>query len=129
MEDFLYKDETYKIIGACFEVYNHLGKGFNEIVYKDALEIEFQLCKIPYNRETGFPVEYKSYRLSHYYNCNFLIYEKIILEIKAIECLSSGNLKQTMNYIAASKLNLGLLVNFGEDSLKYKRVILSKKSV
>lgn len=126
MEEYIYKEETYQIIGACMEVYNHLGKGFSEIVYKDALEIEFKLREIPYSREKEFKIDYKGYFLPRRYISDFLVYEKIILEVKAIECLTSGNLKQTLNYLASSKLQIGLLVNFGEDSLKYKRVILNK---
>lgn len=108
------------------EVYNQLGKGFNEIVYKDALEIEFPFREISYSREIHFPIEYKTHQLPHYYFCDFLLFNKIILEVKAIESLTSSHVKQTMNYLAAAKLNLGSLVNFGEDSLKYKRVILTR---
>ena len=71
-EEFFFKNETYNIIGACIEVYNQLGKGFNEIVYNDALEIEFPIRKIPYSREVNFPIEYKSHLLNHNYYCDFL---------------------------------------------------------
>ena len=120
----LYEKETYEIIGACMEVYNELGKGFSEIVYKDALEYEFQLRKIPYEREKLYRVKYKDKILQHSYNADFIVYNKIALEVKAIEQLVRGNVRQTLNYLAASKLKLGLLVNFGEDSLKHKRIIL-----
>ena len=122
--NYLYQDETYKIIGCCMEVHTNLGKGFNEIVYKDALEIEFELNKIPYQREVGYKIPYKGFILPRRYNSDFVVNEKIILEAKAIESLTSGHIKQTLNYLAVSKLKLALLVNFGEDSLKYKRVIL-----
>ena len=102
MSEFLFKDETYNIIGACMEVYNQLGKGFNEIIYKDALEIEFQIRKMPHSREIHFPIKYKTYNLPHHYFCDFLLFNKIILEVKAIESLSSSHLKQTMNYLAAA---------------------------
>ena len=122
--DLLYKKEVYEIIGACMEVYNELGKGFSEIVYKDALEYEFQLKNIPYEREKALIIKYKEKTLPHSYNADFFVFDKIPLEVKAIEQLVSGNVKQTLNYLAASKLKIGLLVNFGEDSLKYKRIVL-----
>lgn len=122
--ELLFKEEAYRIIGACFEVHNELGKGFNEIVYKDALEIEFSNNKIFYEREKEFWIEYKGIKIPHKYFADFVVFQKIILEIKAIEKLTSSNIKQTLNYLASSKLKLGLLVNFGEDSLQYKRIIL-----
>lgn len=122
--ELLFEDLTYKIIGCCMEVHKNLGKGFNEIVYKDALEIEFKLNEFPYQREKEFNIEYKGFALPRKYNADFVVFDKIILEAKAIELLTSSHLKQTLNYLAASKLKLGLLVNFGEDSLKHKRVIL-----
>lgn len=125
-KDLLYKEEAYKIIGACMEVHKFLGKGFNEIVYGDALEIEFQSQNISYQREVKFNINYKGKIIPHYYFADFVIDNKIILEIKAIKELNSNHVKQTLNYLATSKLNLGLLINFGEDSLKYKRVILNK---
>ena len=122
--EWIYKDESYKIIGACMEVHNELGKGFSETVYKDALEIEFQLQGISYSREIQFEILYKGHLLPRKYNADFVVYDKIILEVKAIGTLDSGNLQQTLNYLAASKIKLGLLVNFGEDTLKYQRILL-----
>jgi GxxExxY protein len=124
MDDIIYKDESYRIIGACFEVYNELGKGHSEVVYKDALEIEFQLQNIPFSRETKFEIYFKGVKLPRSYNADFVVFDKIILEVKAIEMLISGHSKQTLNYLASSKLKLGILTNFGEDSLKYKRIVL-----
>lgn len=106
------------------EVHKELGKGFQEIVYGDALEVEFKNQNIEYSREQGFDIIYKGIKLPRKYRPDFVISDCIILEIKAIGELSSGHIKQTLNYLATSKLNLGLLVNFGEDSLKYKRIIL-----
>ena len=120
----LYKEESYKIIGACMDVHKGLGKGFSEIIYGDALEIEFAKCKILYSREKHFNITYKNNLLPHHYIADFLIYYKIILEIKAIESLFGSHTNQTLNYLAASKLRLGLLINFGEDCLTYKRIIL-----
>ncbi len=106
------------------EVHKELGKGFSEIIYGDSLEIEFKKNNITYSREKRFSIKYKGETLPHYYIADFIIDNKIILEIKAIESLTSSHLKQTLNYLAAAKIKLGLLVNFGEDSLTYKRVVL-----
>ncbi|MFK7833079.1 MAG: GxxExxY protein [Winogradskyella sp.] len=123
-QNLIYKEEAYKIIGICMEVHNQLGKGFNEVVYADALEIEFIDNDIKYSRETKFAISYKGNILPHKYKADFIVEDKIVLEIKAIDCLVSAHLKQTLNYLAVSKLKLGLLINFGEDSLKYKRIVL-----
>jgi len=122
--DLLHKELSYTIIGACMEVHKGLGKGFSEIIYGDALEIEFYKREIEYSREEKFSITYNGIKLPHHYISDFVIEKSIILEIKAIESLTSSHTKQTLNYLAASKLKLGLLVNFGEDSLSYKRVIL-----
>jgi GxxExxY protein len=124
MESLYLKEETYKIIGICMEVHKILGKGHSEIIYGDALEYEFKKNEIPYNREMKFNITYKEIILPHHYFSDFVIFDEIILEIKAIQLLSSSEIKQTLNYLAASKNKLGLLVNFGEDRLKYKRIIL-----
>ena len=124
MEKILYKDEAYKIIGACMEVHNILGKGHNEIVYKDALEIEFKHQHIDFEREKKYHLFYKGVQLPNYYFADFVLWHKIIFEVKAIEQLTSSHIKQTLNYLAASKLKLGLLVNFGEDNLQHKRIVL-----
>jgi GxxExxY protein len=124
MEEFYLKEETYKIIGLCMEVHKILGKGHNENIYGDALEYEFKLNKIPYERERKYNIEYKGIILPRFYFSDFTVFDEIILEIKAIQQLSSSEIKQTLNYLAASQNKIGLLVNFGEDSLKYKRIIL-----
>lgn len=124
MENFYLKDETYQIIGLCMEVHKVLGKGFNEIIYKEALQYEFIKNNIPFEREKEYKVEYKDILLSKRYFADFIVFDEIILEIKAISQLTSGDTGQTLNYLACSKNNVGLLINFGEDSLKYKRVVL-----
>ena len=124
MENFYLKEETYTIIGLCMEVHKILGKGHSEVVYKDTLEYEFKLNSIPYQREKEYPIRYKDIILPRHYFADFVVYDEIILEAKAIECFSSSNIRQTLNYLAASQNQLGLLVNFEEDSLKYKRIIL-----
>lgn len=124
MTNLIYKEDAYKIIGICMEVYNQLGKGFNEVVYADALEIEFIDNGIEYSREKKYAISYKGNILPHKYKADFIIDDKIVLELKAISCLTIAHTKQTLNYLAVSKLKLGLLINFGEDSLKYKRIVL-----
>jgi GxxExxY protein len=124
MEVFYLKDETYKIIELCMEVHKILGKGHSEVVYKDALEYEFKLNSIPFEREKMYEIEYKDIVLPRKYVADFVVYNEIIFEVKAISQLTNSDIKQTLNYLASSKNKLGLLANFGEDSLKYKRIIL-----
>ena len=124
MHELYLKEEAYSIIGICMEVHKILGKGHSEKVYGDALEYEFRKNNVPYSRESKFNIEYKEIVLPTYYFADFLVFNEIILEIKAIQELSKSEIKQTLNYLAASKNKLGILVNFGEDSLKYKRIIL-----
>lgn len=124
MGTLLYNEDTYKIIGVCMDVHRELGKGFSEIVYGDALEIEFIEKGINYTREKTFNIIYKGKLLPHKYKADFILEDIIVLEIKAISCLTDSHIKQTLNYLAVTKLKLGLLINFGEDSLKHRRVIL-----
>ena len=105
-------------------VHRELGKGFSEVVYSDALKIELIDNNINYSREKQFDIIYKGNLLPHKYRSDFIIENKVVLEIKAISTLTDSHIKQTLNYLAVSKLKLGLLINFGEDNLKYKRVIL-----
>jgi GxxExxY protein len=124
LDEYYLKDETYSIIGLCMEVHKVLGKGHNENVYGDALEYEFKMNNIPYEREKQYNINYKNIVLPRYYFSDFTVFGEIILELKAIQTLTSSETKQVLNYLAASKNKIGLLVNFGEDSLKYKRLIL-----
>jgi len=124
MENFYLKEETYQIIGLCMEVQKILGKGFNEIIYKEALQYEFTKNKIPFEREKGYEIEYKDIILSKRYSADFVVFDEIILEIKAISQLTISDTGQTLNYLACSKNKIGLVINFGEDSLKYRRIIL-----
>ena len=106
------------------EVHRELGKGHGEALYKDALQIELAQKQIAFSREKEYVVSYKGILLPHKYFADFVVADKIILEAKAVECLTDAHVRQVLNYLAASKLRLGLLVNFGEDSLNYKRVVL-----
>jgi len=116
--------ETYKIIGICMEVHKNLGPGLLEIVYKDALEIEFKENNIPFEREKEYSIEYKGKILPHKFYADFIINEDIVLEVKAIKEFSSEHIAQILNYIKLSHSELGLLINFQTKSLQYKRYIL-----
>jgi len=107
------------------EVHRELGPGFSEVVYKDALEIELKNHNIPYSREQVFNVLYKGINLPRKYNADFVIYNAIILEAKAVKSLVEEFIGITINYLKVSGLNLGIIANFGEKSFRYKRVILT----
>ena len=106
------------------EVHNILGHGFHEIVYKDALEYEFKWQNISFNREKKFQIPYKGIVLDRHYQVDFLMMDKIILEVKCYGGIIENHLRQTINYLAVSKCRLGIIVNFGKSSLEYKRVLL-----
>jgi GxxExxY protein len=123
MTELIHKEESYTIIGKCMEVHNELGFGFLEAVYKDALEIEFKNAGIPYEREKEFEVEYKGTILRNKFYADFVVYDKIILEIKGVSKIKDEFIARAINYLKVSDLNLALVVNFGEPSLNSKRVI------
>lgn len=124
MSDLLYKDECYQLVGLCMEIHRELGRGLDEVVYKDALVIELQRATISFAREKRYDVLYKGAVLPHYFFADFLVWDKIMFEAKAVERLTEAHVKQVLNYLAIAKLQLGLLVNFGAPSLEWKRVIL-----
>jgi GxxExxY protein len=124
MENIIYKDESYKIIGICMEVHNNLGAGFLEIVYKDALEWEFNREGIPFEREKQYLVNYKGVILPHKFFADFVVFDKIILEVKGISAITDEHIAQAYNYLKVSQNKLALIVNFGEIKLKYKRIVL-----
>jgi len=126
MEEYIYKEESYKTVGILYEVHKNLGRGFSEIVYKDAIEYELQLQNIPYQREKEFSVNYKSTILKHKFYADFVIYDKIILEVKTVDCFNNANYNQCLNYLKISKNKLAILANFNLISLEYKRIVSSK---
>lgn len=105
------------------EVHRHLGHGFKEIVYKDALEYEFRQHNIPFLREQKYVIAYKGIILPHGYFADFVVYENIVLEIKARSVIVSGFVTQTVNYLKASGLRLGIITNFGRPSFESQRVV------
>ena len=117
------KNEAYQIIGAAMAVHNELGSGMREIVYGDALEIEFKLRVIPFQREQTFNVVYKGVELQHKFKCDFICFKNIIVELKAEKGLTDIDRSQIINYLKITKYPLGILINFGESSLKYERYI------
>jgi GxxExxY protein len=118
----LYEDLTKKIINACMEVHKELGCGFLEPVYQDALSYEFSLQNIPFEREKKIEVFYKKHNLGREYFADLICYNKIIVELKSVTRLVNAHKAQALNYLNATKLKVGLLVNFGEASLKWERI-------
>ena len=127
MDEYLYKDESYTIVGILYEVHKNLGKGFSEIVYKDALEYEFNQLNIPFEREKEFAVSYKNTTLRHKFYADFVVFNKIILEVKTVDCFNNSHYNQCLNYLKISKNELAILANFNLISLEYKRIVSSKK--
>ncbi|MBR8535749.1 GxxExxY protein [Carboxylicivirga sediminis] len=122
----LYNDETYKIIGAAMAVHRELGCGFLEQVYQEALEIEFKMQGIPYLREASLQISYRGQNLKKEYIADFICYDKVIIELKALDELSGKHESQVFNYLKATGYKLGLLLNFGQESLQRKRIIKEK---
>ena len=121
--ELIFKNEVYQIIGAAMEVHKELGCGFLEAVYQEALEIEFRLRKIPYLREPKLNIYYKEQILTKYYEADFICFDNIIVELKALSGLISDHESQMLNYLKATKLKVGVLINFGRQSLEYKRMV------
>jgi GxxExxY protein len=124
MQTLLYKDEAYIIIGLCMDVYNTLGFGFLEIVYKDAMQLELEERNLDFIREKEFPVLYKGKKLKRTFFADFVLFDNIIVEVKAnADGISNEAISQTINCLKASKKKLGLIINFGKRKLDYKRVV------
>lgn len=129
MSELIYKDESYKIIGACFEVYNQKGFGFTEPVYQECLEIEFQIQNVSFAAQPKPELEYKERRLNQFFVPDVICFGKIIVEIKAVSSLSDEHLSQTLNYLNATRFELAWLINFGRfNGLERKRVVNNKNN-
>lgn len=129
MPDILFKDESYAIMGACFEVYRDKGCGFNEAVFQECLEIELELREIPFHAQVELPVTYKGRPLRARFKADFICYEKIIVEIKAVGALVDEHRSQVLGYLAATGLGLGLLVNFGRyPKVEHERFASTEKN-
>lgn len=123
----LYKNESFRIIGAAMEVHKVLGCGFIEAVYQEALEEEFKKRGIPYEREKELTIDYKGRLLSKTFRADFICYDKIILELKAVSDITDDHYAQIYSYLKASQMDLGLLINFGKANLDYIRIPASLK--
>ena len=119
--------ESFNITGAAMEVHSIIGCGFTEVIYQEALEEEFKLRNIPYSREKAFTVTYKGKRLSKSFKPDFVCYDKVIVELKTVSEFANEHFSQVLNYLKASGYQLGLLINFGKDSLEYKRILPNPK--
>ena len=124
MPELVYRNEVYAIIGAAMEVYNVLGAGFLESVYQEALEIELSARGIQFESQQELNIRYKEHQLKQQYKPDFVVYEKIIVEIKALNRLISHDQSQLLNYLKATGLPVGVLINFGAaKDLEWKRMV------
>jgi GxxExxY protein len=124
MVEVIYKEESYRIVGACFEVYNDKGPGFVEPVYQECLEIEFNLQNVLFTPQARLALSYKGIPLKQIYIPDFFCFAKIIVEIKSVSELVDEHRSQVHNYLKATGFRLGLLVNFGYKSkLQYERIV------
>jgi len=130
VDNVIYRDESYRIVGCCMEVYNTLGAGFLEEVYHEALEREFKTTGIPFGHEVPLDVLYKGEPLNKKYFADFVCYGKIIVELKAVSELSDAYYAQVTNYLKATGFQLGILVNFGNtERLQYVRRVNTPKTL
>jgi GxxExxY protein len=124
----IYKEESYKIVGICMRVHSNLGAGFLEAVYEEALEKELNKEKIPFQKQVKLELYYDNQKMNKTYRADFICYDKIILEIKAVSNMPTAFYAQLRNYLRCTKMKLGILINFGQPSLQYKRILNSKSS-
>ncbi len=129
MAQLILKDEVYTIIGAAMDVYNELGSGFLEQVYQEAFEIELGLHKIPFESQKELAIYYKGHRLKRSYFADFVDYDKIVVEIKALDRLTSKESSQLLHYLKATGFEVGLLINFSSaNNLEWKRMVKTEKA-
>lgn len=125
MNKLIHKEETYKILGACFEVYKEKGCGFLEAVYQESLEIEFELQDIPAKALVQIPLTYKGRKLKKTYEADFICYDKVLVELKAVSALTDEHRAQMQNYLHATGHRVGLLVNLGHyPKVEHERFVL-----
>jgi GxxExxY protein len=125
MAELIYKEEVYRIVGACLEVYKDKGHGFLESVYQDCLEIELELQGIPFDPQRQIKLEYKGRPLDDWFKPDLVCFDKIIVELKAVKELADEHRAQLLNYLKATGMKVGLLVNFGHyPGLKWERMVL-----
>jgi GxxExxY protein len=123
--EIVYKEESYRIMGACFEVYKEMGCGFLESVYQECLELEFGIQGLPYKSQAPLGLQYKERKLKHKFIPDFILFDKIVLEIKAVTELVDVHRAQVLNYLKATGFRLGLIVNFGHyPKVEYERIVV-----
>lgn len=120
---------TYRIIGSAMAVHRKLGNGFLEAVYQEALAIQFRKDGVPFEREVSFPIHFDGERLATRYRADFVCYGEVLLELKANVGQPLVETAQVVNYLRASGLEIGLLINFGLGSLQYKRYAVSRQEI
>ena len=126
MSEILYKEESYQLMGVCFEVYKENGSGFVEPIYHECLEIEFELQGVPAVHHPHLPLTYKGRPLKRSHQADFVVYGKILLEVKAAKALDDNHRAQVVNYLKATGLKLGILVNYGRiGGLEWERIVLA----
>jgi GxxExxY protein len=124
MAELFFKEEVYRIVGACFEVYKEKGHGFAEPVYQGCLEMEMELQGIPFDSQRVLALEYKGRRLDQSFKPDLICFNKIIVEIKAVKDLADEHRAQLLNYLKATGLKVGVLVNFGHHpGLQWERLV------
>jgi len=124
--DILYKEESYKIIGASFEVYNEKGFGFHEAVYQECMELELGFQSIPFHPQKELGLDYKGHPLKQTYIPDIICFDTIVVELKAVSALTDEHRGQILNYLRATGMKLGLLINFGNPKkLEWERIVLT----
>ena len=126
--EIVFREESYRIIGSCLVVFNKLGSGFLESVYQEALEIQFKQDKIPFLKEKKLRIQFDDIQLDKFFKADYVCFDSIIVELKATPFIHKNDLTQVLNYLRATDMRLGILVNFGEKSLTYKRILNSHSS-
>jgi GxxExxY protein len=128
MAEIVFREESYRIVGSCLAVFNKLGSGFLESVYQEALEIQFKQDKIPFVKEKKLRIQFDDIQLDKFFKADYVCFDNIIVELKATPFIHKNDIAQVLNYLRATDMRLGILVNFGEKSLVYKPVLNSHAS-
>jgi GxxExxY protein len=130
MDEYKHSKITHKIIGCAMQVHSFLGNGFQEVIYQRALALEFMKAGLNFKREISVPIFYKDYTEPiGTRRVDFLVEDLVLVELKALIVLEDVHLNQILNYLKAYKIEIGLLINFGEKSLNFKRIILSPRNI
>ena len=129
MTEIIFKEESYRIMGSCFEVYNHKGFGFTEPIYHECLSREFLIQEIPFTSQPELPLSYKGVLLEQRFRPDFICFDKIIVELKTVKALTDAHRAQTLNYLHSTGFELGLLINFGTfPRLTYERLACNRRN-